>query len=161
MQGLVRLREAVEGLRAVDLADVSGDDLIAAMPELHELDSMLVAHQARLVAEIDARRLWRRDGSRALWAWLARTTGAAAGAAKALAGLGRRLRLAPPAPSTATTPAPNTSPAPPHNAAPTPWPSWPGAPWPHPPTANHPGRWSPSTSAPAPSSGCASSPRAP
>ncbi|MGH9213283.1 MAG: DUF222 domain-containing protein [Acidimicrobiales bacterium] len=95
MQGLVRLREAIESLRADDVASLSDDDLVAAMPDLHQLDSMLVAQQARLVAEIDRRKLWRRDGSKALWAWLARRTGAAAGAAKALAGLTRRLRLAP------------------------------------------------------------------
>ncbi|MGH9151058.1 MAG: DUF222 domain-containing protein [Acidimicrobiales bacterium] len=53
------------------------------------------AQRVRFVAEVDTRKLWRRDGSKALWAWLARRTGAAAGAAKALAGRGRRLPLAP------------------------------------------------------------------
>ncbi len=79
----------------LNLAGVGDDELVEAMPELHRLEAMLAAQRARFVAEVDARKLWRADGSRALWAWLARHTGAAAGAAKSIAGLTRRLRLAP------------------------------------------------------------------
>jgi hypothetical protein len=56
---------------------------------------MLAAQRARRAAIIDDRKLWRSDGSKAFWAWLARTADMSPTSAKALVRLSRGLRLAP------------------------------------------------------------------
>lgn len=95
MEGLALIRQGIVLLREQLTETVTDEQLVAAMPELHELESMLAAQRVRRVDAVDARKLWRGDGSKACWAWLARTCDMAPGAAKALVGLTKGLRRAP------------------------------------------------------------------
>src|SRR5262245_35145726 len=94
MEVVADIAEDIERLRRVAVADVPDADLVAALSDLHRLSSMLEAQQARLVDAVDRRGLWREDGSKALWAWLVRATGAAPNRTKRLCHLMRGLRVA-------------------------------------------------------------------
>jgi len=95
MEGLRLLREGITGLQALPSNDVADDQVVAAVVELHRLESLLVAQQSRFIDLLDERKLWRADGSKACWAWLSRRCDMSPGAAKAKVGLARRLRRAP------------------------------------------------------------------
>ena len=95
MEGLALIRQGIEYLRGQDAGTITDGQLVEEMPELHQLESMLAAQRARRVAMADTRELWRVDGSKACWAWLARTCDMSPAAAKALVHLSKNLAAAP------------------------------------------------------------------
>lgn len=95
MEGLALIRQGIVMLQAQHTDETTDQQLVDAMTEFHQLESLFAAQRSRYVNAVDARGLWRTDGSKACWAWLARTCDMAPNAAKALTGLSKRLRLAP------------------------------------------------------------------
>lgn len=95
MEGLELIRRGIERLARELVQPVTDGELIDATVELHRLESLLVAQRASCVGMVDARQLWRADGSRALWAWLSRVCDMAPRSAKSSAFLARALSKAP------------------------------------------------------------------
>ena len=61
---LTELREALDGVAAVDFEALADDELHAVVVELGELSTRLEAQWCRAIARWDARMVWADNGSR-------------------------------------------------------------------------------------------------
>lgn len=72
MDRLLELRQAIDGLVALETVALSDDELGELIVGLHREAARLTACATRVTAAFDGRRAWREDGSRSLGAWLQR-----------------------------------------------------------------------------------------
>lgn len=91
---------AIEELKGLDPAALTGPELRAVLGEVQRLAAGLDAAQTRLTAAFDASGDWALDGARTVAAWLAWAHHLPATAAKARVALGRALRDLPAAEAT-------------------------------------------------------------
>jgi hypothetical protein len=89
------LRNAVDGLQAVDADGLADDELSELIVDLHTETSRLDAARTRLTGAWDARGVWGHDGAKSGAAWIAHRTRCPRGVADGEVRLARRLRSMP------------------------------------------------------------------
>ena len=91
MDGIELLVEGNDALARLDLSAVADTELGEMIAAVHREQARLMANQAQLMGEFDARHAFASDGSKTVAAWMARATHCAPSEARALARLARRL----------------------------------------------------------------------
>jgi hypothetical protein len=95
MDRLLELRQAIDGLAALETAALSDDELGELIVGLHRESARLTACATRVTAAFDGRRAWRDDGSRSLGAWLQQHCHTSRRGSRAQAARAKHVRLMP------------------------------------------------------------------